>query len=143
LAYSAQARPAGLVAKLEDTFTRVGARMKETLGTESMSTSYTLPLFQASPTQTVLRKTATGGIACESAPRPAPSGKQFHDVQTLMSDRQWRSLSEISDATGHPPASVSARLRQLRGRGLTVHRRRRLIGGCPSRLWEYRLVLHV
>jgi hypothetical protein len=31
LAYSAQAPPAGLVAKLEDTFTRVGARVKENL----------------------------------------------------------------------------------------------------------------
>jgi hypothetical protein len=63
-----------------------------------------------------------------------------------MADGRWRSLQEITDLTGWPPASVSARLRDLRKPehgGHTVHHRRRLIGGSLSRLWKYKLVLHV
>ena len=108
-----------------------------------MATSYSLPFLETSPTQAVLRKTASRAVAYESAPRPAPSGKQFRDVQTLMSDARWRTVAEISDATGHPECSVGARVRDLRKPqfgGHSVHRRRRLIGGCLSRLWEYRLL---
>jgi biotin operon repressor len=60
-----------------------------------------------------------------------------------MRDGRWRSLQELADASGWPPASVSARLRQLRKTGLTVHRRRRFIDGCLSRLWEYQVVSNV
>lgn len=50
---------------------------------------------------------------------------QSADVYRLMRDRQWRTLAEISAVTGHPEASVSARLRDLRKPslgGLTVER---------------------
>ncbi len=50
---------------------------------------------------------------------------QLRDVRNLMSDKQWRTLSEIAEQTGHPLQSVSARLRDLRKSkfgGLTVER---------------------
>jgi hypothetical protein len=39
---------------------------------------------------------------------------QLARVFNLMSDSRWRGLDEISNATGDPPASVSAQLRHLR-----------------------------
>ncbi len=60
---------------------------------------------------------------------------QILRVYELMSDGAWRSLGEIAEETGDPPASVSAQLRHLRkerfGRH-TIEKRRR--GGG---LWEY------
>ena len=64
-------------------------------------------------------------------------GRQLVTVRDLMTDGQWRTLREISDATKAPEASVSARLRELRGLGSKVERRRR---GDPRRgLHEYRV----
>lgn len=62
---------------------------------------------------------------------------QMADVFALMRDGQWRTLGEISGATGHPEASVSARLRDLRRLefgGFTVDREFVRRG-----LWRYRL----
>lgn len=63
---------------------------------------------------------------------------QAADVFCLMRDGQWRTLAEISAATGDPEASVSARLRDLR---------RPLLGGCTVErqhvskgLWRYRVL---
>lgn len=39
---------------------------------------------------------------------------QMARIATLMGDREWRTLSEISQATGDPEASISAQLRHLR-----------------------------
>jgi hypothetical protein len=39
---------------------------------------------------------------------------QMMDVYRLMMDGQWRPLFAIASHTGHPEASVSARLRDLR-----------------------------
>lgn len=39
---------------------------------------------------------------------------QMQRVFELMSDGQWRTLQEIADQTGDPPASISAQLRHLR-----------------------------
>jgi hypothetical protein len=39
---------------------------------------------------------------------------QLMRVWTVMSDGAWRTLEEISELTGAPPASVSAQLRHLR-----------------------------
>jgi hypothetical protein len=65
---------------------------------------------------------------------------QNQRVHALMQDGEWRTLEEISSATGAPQASVSARLRDLRKErfgGFIVDRRHR---GDPSRgLYEYRL----
>lgn len=39
---------------------------------------------------------------------------QFHRIFDLMKDGKWRSLGEISAATGDPESSVSAQLRHAR-----------------------------
>ncbi len=41
-------------------------------------------------------------------------GAQMLRVYDLMTDGQWRSLSEIAAVTGDPESSISARLRDLR-----------------------------
>jgi DNA-binding IclR family transcriptional regulator len=40
--------------------------------------------------------------------------RQLEKVRDLMTDGSWRTLEEIHAQTGAPPASVSARLRDLR-----------------------------
>lgn len=59
---------------------------------------------------------------------------QAADVFRLMQDGKWRTLGDIADATGHPEASVSARLRDLRKVGYTVDREYVSRG-----LWRYRV----
>lgn len=39
---------------------------------------------------------------------------QLLRIWRVVKDSQWRTLQEIADATGDPPASVSAQLRHLR-----------------------------
>lgn len=67
--------------------------------------------------------------------------RQASAVWSLMADGKWRSLSEISLLTGHPEASVSARLRDFRksrfGRH-EVQRKRDEFG-----FFNYRLVPNV
>lgn len=64
--------------------------------------------------------------------------KQSSRVFALMKDGRARTLREISDATGDPEASVSARLRDLRRLGLTVNRQRR--GDEKRGLFEYSVI---
>jgi hypothetical protein len=67
---------------------------------------------------------------------------QTQKVFDLMKDGQWRTLAAISEATGAPEASVSARLRDLKKRkfgGFRVERRR--VGEGRSGLWEYRVLI--
>jgi hypothetical protein len=65
---------------------------------------------------------------------------QLARTRDCMADGQWRTLEEISGRIGAPPASVSARLRDLRKQkfgGYTVNRRgRNMIRG----LFEYQVV---
>ncbi len=64
---------------------------------------------------------------------------QLGMVRMLMSDGQWRTLAQISEAVDAPQASVSARLRDLRKPkfgGLDVEGKRVGVGG----LWRYRIV---
>lgn len=64
--------------------------------------------------------------------------KQHVKIRELMMDRQWRTLSEISQALRYPESSVSAQLRHLRKAefgGHIVDKRRRGNTG----LWEYRV----
>lgn len=63
---------------------------------------------------------------------------QYDQVFGLMCDGQWRTLQQISDATGAPPASVSARLRDMRKRRFGAHlvQREHINRG----LWRYRVV---
>jgi hypothetical protein len=61
---------------------------------------------------------------------------QLADVKAFMADGQWHTLGEIAAATGHPQASVSARLRDLRRLkhgGYDVQKRH-----IKNGLWEYR-----
>ena len=39
---------------------------------------------------------------------------QLADVRTLLSNGDWWTLADIERATGHPQASISSRLRDLR-----------------------------
>ena len=67
-------------------------------------------------------------------------GKQRREVFEVMLDGRWWSLHEIAATTGHPEASISARLRDFRRPkygGHTVERRRR--HGPDTGTWEYRL----
>jgi hypothetical protein len=41
-------------------------------------------------------------------------GGQLEDVFNLVKDGKWRTLKEISQQSGHPESSISARLRDLR-----------------------------
>jgi hypothetical protein len=53
---------------------------------------------------------------------------QMRAVAALMLDGRWRTLRQISDATGSPEASVSARLRDMRKPrfGLSIVERERM-----------------
>lgn len=51
--------------------------------------------------------------------RLAPQMQRVHD---FVLGRGWTTLGAISEATGDPEASVSARLRDLRDMGFTVER---------------------
>lgn len=64
---------------------------------------------------------------------------QAWDIYSLMKDGVWRSLNGIATITGHPEASVSARLRDLRKPrfGLMTVNRKRVQSG----LWIYQLVV--
>ena len=64
-------------------------------------------------------------------------GKQAGDVYDVVAKGGWYSLGAIARLTGHPEASISARLRDLRKPrfgGYDVQRRN--IGGGT---WQYRL----
>lgn len=66
---------------------------------------------------------------------------QLVRVRTLMLDGVWRTLSEISVATGAPEASISARLRDLRKTkfgSYVVESQPR--GERAAGLWEYRVL---
>lgn len=69
--------------------------------------------------------------------------RQAADVFALMKDGEWRPLWKIAKITGHPEASISARLRDFRKPkfgGYTVERKR-VGGGCDGEpLWLYRVL---
>jgi hypothetical protein len=82
-----------------------------------------------------LAQSAFGGSTFEPKRDGARLGQQLERVRNLMADNQWRTLAEIGEAVGSPEASVSARLRDLRGQGLTVDREFVRRG-----LWRYRVL---
>jgi len=55
---------------------------------------------------------------------------QYERVEALMADGQWRTLRDITAATGAPEASASARLRDMRRAGWVVEERR--VEGAPG-----------
>lgn len=63
------------------------------------------------------------GGATYSAPRGfARLNAQQADVWAFVRDGHWHTLREIAAATGHPEASVSARLRDFRKMGKAIER---------------------
>lgn len=65
---------------------------------------------------------------------------QILRIRDLMSDGTWRTLAEISRATGDPEASVSAQLRHLKKSRFGSHQIDKRRRGLETRgLWEYRL----
>jgi hypothetical protein len=64
--------------------------------------------------------------------------RQANDVWRAMSDMQWHTLHGLSAQTGHPEASISARLRDFRKEQFGRHlvERDRITEG----LYRYRLV---
>lgn len=67
---------------------------------------------------------------------------QMLRIVKLMIDGEWRTLNEINEDTGDPPASISAQLRHLRKKrfgGNIVDKRRR--DDDTRGLWEYHLSL--
>lgn len=66
--------------------------------------------------------------------------KQLDRIRETMRDGAWRTLAEISAATGDPQASVSAQLRHLRKISHGSHRvDRRRRGEAKRGLFEYRM----
>jgi hypothetical protein len=65
---------------------------------------------------------------------------QLARVRVYMLQSNWRTLREIEDALGHPQASISARLRDLRKSryGSYIVARRRREG---MKVWEYRVMI--
>jgi hypothetical protein len=62
---------------------------------------------------------------------------QAQAVYSYMQHGQWRTLADIAAATGHPEASVSARLRDLKKPhlgGFKIEKRY-----IASGLWQYRI----
>jgi hypothetical protein len=64
---------------------------------------------------------------------------QYWRIFVLMRDEGWRSLPEIAQATGDPPASISAQLRHMRKPRFGAHTvNRRYLG---NGLYEYQLIV--
>lgn len=85
---------------------------------------------------------AFGGATYDAAVDHQRLCRQAQVVFDLMADGEWRTLSEIEEATGFGQASISARLRDFRKArfgGFNVKRRRR--GAPPCGLFEYQLLL--
>ena len=64
---------------------------------------------------------------------------QLQNVKALLSNGRWVTLAKISNSTGYPEASISARIRDLRKRKFGAHlveARRKKTG---KGTWEYRL----
>ncbi len=78
-----------------------------------------------------------GGKSFDAKRDGARLGAQMQAVRALMSDGAWRTLAEISAATGAPQASVSARLRDIRNKDGMDLQRQRVEGG--NGLHRYRV----
>lgn len=81
-----------------------------------------------------------GGSTFDAAIDYERLNKQQRRVYEAIKDGDWHTLREVSDNTGDPEASVSARLRDFRRQslgGYTVDRRRKV---ADKGTWEYRLL---
>ena len=77
------------------------------------------------------------GVTYEPAFDFSRLNRQAKLVALVMVDREWHTLRELSEQTGQPEASISARLRDLRKARFGSHtiERRRVSRG----LFSYRL----
>lgn len=66
--------------------------------------------------------------------------KQHEVIRDLCLDGRWRTLGEISAATGYPPASVSAQLRHLRKGQFGSYRVEKQRTELHPGLWLYRVL---
>jgi len=80
-----------------------------------------------------------GGTTYNAARDGARLFAQFTDVFELMRDGVWRTLGEIETQTGHPQASISARLRDFRKKKFGGHTVNRQYLG--QGLFRYQLVM--
>lgn len=70
--------------------------------------------------------------------------KQQDSIYQYMKDGKWYSLQQIEQATGHPQASISAQLRNLRKPKFGGHQViTRHITGTGRGNYEYQLTLNV
>ena len=69
-------------------------------------------------------------------------GKQRAAVLAYMAAGAWWTLAALSDATGYPEASVSARLRDFRKPKHGAHTVERKREGPGRGTWVYRVVLN-
>ena len=77
---------------------------------------------------------------------PAIDGDRLHRQQERIKDyalsHGWLTLGELSSMLDYPEASISAQLRHLRKPkfgSYIVEKRRRILNGRPTGLWEYRV----
>jgi hypothetical protein len=84
-----------------------------------------------------------GGNTYDHEQDGARLGQQQSDVWNVMRTGDWYSLYALAERTGHPPQSISARLRDFRKQRFgshTVHRKR---AGLYRGTFVYRLVPRV
>ena len=79
-----------------------------------------------------------GGVTFDAARDTVRLNQQAQDVWDAMKTGGWWTLHRLSRATGHPEASVSARMRDLRKERFGSHtvQTECLVRG----LWRYRLI---
>jgi hypothetical protein len=75
------------------------------------------------------------GVTYDSPRDKQRLNRQLLAVQLCMADGQWKTLREISEQSGAPEASASARLRDLR-RKLGMNVEKKNLGGGR---WAYRV----
>lgn len=80
-----------------------------------------------------------GGVTFDPDRDGARLNRQMRDVFRVVADEAWHTLPGLSRATGHPEASISARLRDLRKPRFGGHVVERTYLG--EGLWAYRLHL--
>ena len=72
----------------------------------------------------------------DSAPQPVTQLEQVREVAL----RGWCTLAGVAAETGFPPASISARLRDLRKAHFGAYRVVKRVAGRKPLIWEYRII---
>lgn len=80
-----------------------------------------------------------GGVTFDSERDGARLNRQMRDVWRVMHDGNAYTLDELAHRTGHPEASISARIRDLRKPKFGGHHVERTHLG--RGVWVYRVIL--